>query len=185
MNIAVTYKNFEPSDHLRAYATRRFEKLGRFIHKAENIEMTVVLTVDKFRHKADVQLSGDGISLSAVEQSPDMYATVDLVLDKLQVQLKKHMERMKEKRRQSKALAAPEGGMPAGDAQKSAAPVNENEPVIVEEHVEPKPMFADEAALQLAQRDDVVLIFLNADTERLNVMYHRKQGGYGLIDPGM
>lgn len=181
MNIAMTFKNFEPSDHLRQYATRRFEKLGRFVHKADNVEMTVVLTVDKFRHKADVQFSGDNISLSAVEQSSDMYATVDMVLDKLEVQLKKNTERMKEKRRAaaSKTVDATGGFVP--DLPRSGG--NSPETVIVEETVEPKPMFAEEAALQLEQRDDVVLVFLNAETERVNVMYRRKQGGFGLIDP--
>lgn len=182
MNIAMTFKNFEPSDHLRRYATRRFEKLGRFVQKAENVEMTVVLTVDKFRHKADVQFSGDAVSISAVEQSSDMYATVDMVLDKLEVQLKKHAERMKEKRRNAGRASAPEAGgfeipfSEEGDGEKF---------LIEEETVEPKPMFADEAALQLEQRDDVVLIFLNADTDRINVIYRRKQGGFGLIDPGV
>lgn len=181
MNIALTFKNFEPSDHLRNYATRRFEKLGRFIHKAENVEMTVVLAVDKFRHKADVQLSGDGVSLSAVEQSSDMYATVDMVLDKLEVQLKKHVERMKEKRRNVGRSAAAEAD--AVFATDTAADTEGTSGlVIVEETVEPKPMFAEEAAMQLEQRDDVVLIFLNADTERVNVIYRRKQGGFGLID---
>lgn len=181
MNIALTFKNFEPSDHLRRYAERRFDKLGRFVNKAESVEMTAVLAVDKFRHKADVQLTGDGISISAMEQSSDMYATVDMVLDKLEVQLKKHAERMKEKRRTGKASAdaigAPEGAY-AVAPRTAVAP-----PVIVEENVEPKPMFAEEAALQLEQRDDVVLIFLNAETERVNVIYRRKQGGFGLIDP--
>ncbi|MDL2316398.1 ribosome-associated translation inhibitor RaiA [Desulfovibrio sp. OttesenSCG-928-A18] len=181
MNIAMTFKNFEPSDHLRRYASRRFEKLGRFVHKAENVEMTVVLTVDKFRHKADVQFSGDNISVSAVEQSSDMYATVDMVLDKLEVQLKKHAERMKEKRRNAGRAAIQEGLAPADadDADADVAP-----PLIEEEIVEPKPMFAEEAALQLAQRDeDVVLVFLNAENDRINVIYRRKQGGFGLIDP--
>jgi putative sigma-54 modulation protein len=181
MNIALTFKNFEPSEHLRAYATRRFEKLGRFIHRAENVEMTVVLAVDKFRHKADVQLSGAGISISAVEQSSDMYATVDMVLDKLGVQLKKHAERMKEKRRN-----AGRSSVETEDASYSV-PARERpdtpQPTIIEESVEPKPMFTDEAALQLEQRDDVVLIFLNAETERINILYRRKQGGFGLIDP--
>lgn len=181
MNIALTFKNFEPSDHLRKYATRRFEKLGRFIPKADNVEMTVVLTVDKFRHKADVQLAGDGISISAVEQSADMYATVDLVLDKLGAQLKKHAERMKEKRRGAGRAAAVVADAAALDGLRSDT---EEVPefVIVEESVEPKPMYAEEAAMQLSQRDDVVLIFLNADTDRVNVIYRRKQGDYGLID---
>lgn len=141
--------------------------------------MTVVLTVDKFRHKADVQFSGDNISVSAVEQSSDMYATVDMVLDKLEVQLKKNAERMKEKRRS--APKEPEGVMDFSSSQGDEG--EEGARVIVEESVEPKPMFAEEAALQLEQRDDVVLIFLNAETERINVMYRRKQGGFGLIDP--
>jgi len=179
MNIALTFKNFEPSDHLRRYAERRFAKLGRFVHKAENVEMTAVLTVDKFRHKADVQLSGDGVSIAAMEQSSDMYATVDMVLDKLEVQLKKHAERMKEKRRTGKVVA--DGGEGGAFFERKDIPA----PVIIEENVEPKPMFAEEAALQLEQRDEVVLIFLNAETERVNVMYRGKQGGFGLIDPNM
>lgn len=183
MNIALTFKNFEPSDHLRNYATRRFEKLGRFVPKAENMEMTVVLSVDKFRHKADVQLSGDGISLAAVEQSADMYATVDMVLDKLEVQLKKHAERLKEKRRNAVKGAVGDGGAFAPLADE---PQGGPSPVIIEESVEPKPMFAEEAALQLEQRgDEDVLIFFNAETERINVLYRRRQGGFGLIDPAI
>jgi putative sigma-54 modulation protein len=178
MNISMTFKNFEPSDHLRNYAQRRFEKLGRFIPKAENAEMTVVLTVDKFRHKAEVQFSSDTDSVSAVEQSPDMYATVDMVLDKLEVQLKKNAERMKEKRRAMVKNMGP-GELPDGDFGGDKAARR----VIVEESVEPKPMFAEEAAMQLEQRDEVVLIFINADTDRINVMYRRKQGEFGLIDP--
>ncbi len=179
MNIALTFKNFEPSDHLRQYATRRFEKLGRFVHKVDNVEMTVVLAVDKFRHKADVQFVGDAISLSAVEQSSDMYATVDMVLDKLEVQLKKHAERMKEKRKGGGGKAVEgvyEPSLPEPD--------NSDDVVIVEETVEPKPMFAEEAALQLKQRGDVILVFLNAENDRINVLYRRKQGEFGLIDPG-
>ncbi len=185
MNIALTFKNFEPSDHLRNYATRRFEKLSRFVHKSENVAMTVVLTVDKFRHKADVQFTGDYTSISAVEQSSDMYATVDMVLDKLEAQLKKHAERMKEKRRNT-GRNSDEGGVGIDKLEPAFMDArDQSSRVIVEENVEPKPMFAEEAALQLEQRDDVVLIFLNAETERVNVLYRRKQGGFGLIDPQM
>lgn len=182
MNIAMTFKNFEPSDHLRKYANRRFEKLGRFLPRADNAEMTVVLTVDKFRHKADVQLAGDGIAISAVEQSPDMYATVDMVLDKLGVQLKKHVERQKEKRRSLKKV---DGAAAAADGPGESVTTAEAEVegmVIIEETVEPKPMYSEEAALQLAQRGDDVLVFFNADTGRVNVIHRRKNGNYGLID---
>ena len=179
MNISLTFKNFEPSDHLRHYATRRFEKLGRFVHNAENVEMTVVLNVDKFRHKADVQFISDAVKVSAEEESSDMYATVDKVLDKLGTQLKKHSERMKEKRRSRERDA-----MPAG--QPFLEETDAEQLILEVEQVEPKPLFVDEAAMQFEQRkDDEVLVFFNADTSRINVLYRRRQGGFGLIDPGV
>ncbi len=181
MNISFTFKNFEPSEHLRKYAERRFAKLDRFVHKSENAELTVVLAVDKFRHKADVQFVGDSMNFAAVEQSADMYATVDLVLDKLEAQLKKHAERVKERRR---------GDRNAHLAAAAAAPVEPELPdderyIVEEDRFNPKPLHVDEAALQLDSGDDAFLVFLNADNGRVNVIYHRKNGHFGLIDPNI
>ncbi len=178
MNIAFAFKNFEPSDHLKKYARRRFEKLGRFLHKSENVEMTVNLSVDKFRHKAEVQFAGDNINLSAVEQSEDMYATVDMILDKIEAQLKKHMEKMKEKRR---------GGRADEHAFVYNTMLEGRERTIIgmEDKFSPKPLHLDEAALQLEQRrDDVFMVFLNAESSRINVLYRRKDGDFGVIDTG-
>ncbi len=173
MNIAFAFKNFEPSDHLKKYASRRFEKLGRFIHKTENVAMSVNLAVDKFRHKAEVTIAGDNFNLSATEQSEDMYATVDMVLDKLEAQIKKHSEKMKEKRRHSD--------------QSSEAPARETveRTIIGEDKFVAKPLFMDEAAMQLEQlTDEHFLVYLDAETYRVNVLYRRKDGNFGLIDAG-
>ncbi|CAK7012411.1 MAG: Ribosome hibernation promotion factor [Desulfovibrio sp.] len=173
MNIAFTFKNFEPSDHLKKYANRRFEKLGRFLPKSENVEMTVNLSVDKFRHKAEVQLAGDNLNLTATEQSEDMYATVDMILDKLEAQIKKHSEKLKEKRRGS-SHAAPNENVESGVRS-----------IIGEDKFVPKPMHLDEAAMQLEQlTDENLLVYLDADTRRINVLYRRKDGDFGLIDAG-
>ena len=173
MNIAFAFKNFEPSDHLKKYASRRFEKLGRFLHKSENVEMTVNLSVDKFRHKAEVQIAGDALNLSATEQSEDMYATVDMILDKLEAQIKKHVEKLKEKRRIASPVAE---ALPVATGGRT---------IIGEDKFVPKPMFLDEAAMQLEQLyDEYVLVYLDADTSRVNVLYRRKDGNFGLIDAG-
>jgi putative sigma-54 modulation protein len=183
MNIALTFKNFEPSDHLRSYATHRFDKLRRFLPKSENVEMTAFLTVDKFRHKADVQFSGDYISISAQEQSSDMYATVDMVLDKLETQLKRHAERQKAKKRRSGGGGEPDFSF---DAVPPAAEEDGSPNMITAVLVEPKPLFLPEAVLQFEQRrDEVVFVFLNAEDSRINILYRRKNGALGLIDPGV
>ncbi|WP_353116616.1 ribosome-associated translation inhibitor RaiA [Nitratidesulfovibrio sp.] len=182
MNIAFTFKNFEPSDHLKKYARRRLEKLGRFVGKSA-LEMQVNLSVDKFRHKAEVQMAGDGFTFSAVEQSEDMYATIDLVLEKLESQLRKQMEKLKDRRRsvQSDKL----GKLGKGIDVFTFGTVGEGEERTITgtDHFAPKPMHVDEAAMQLDQGDNEFLVFLNAEVERVNIIYRRRNGDFGLIDP--
>ena len=176
MNIAFAFKNFEPSEHLKKYARRRFEKLARFLPKSGNIAISVNLSVDKFRHKAEVQLSGDSLNLSAVEHSEDMYTTVDMILDKLEIQIKKHAEKLKEKRR---------GHTDNTSAAESSSDEAWEKTIIGEDKFVPKPMDLDEAAMQLEQLSgENFLVFLNAETNKVNVLYRREDGNFGLIDAG-
>ncbi|MDL2285112.1 ribosome-associated translation inhibitor RaiA [Desulfovibrio sp. OttesenSCG-928-F07] len=176
MNIAYNFKNFEPSEHLKKYAARRFQKLARFIPKADNTQLGINMSVDKFRHKIEVQFSGDNLNISAVEESQDMYASVDMVLDKLEAQLKKHSEKLKENRRGKAAATEEYIEFGAGKAR--------TRKIVERDHFEHKPMHIDEAALQLTQRDDQFIVFLNAETEEVNVLYKRNNGNLGLILPG-
>ena len=175
MNISFTFKNFEPSAHLKKYAQRRFEKLGKFLSNPDNIELQVGLSVDNFRHKADVSLKADNISLSAAETSEDMYATVDLVLDKLESQAKKHSEKGQTRRRDQ---AGREDIFSYADTNEGR-----ERTIVGTDNFTPKPMDIDEAALQLDSLDYEFLVFLNAETERVNVIYRRDNGDFGLIDP--
>ena len=68
MNIAFTFKNFEASDHLKKYARRRMEKMGRFFGKASGLEVGVVLTVDKFRHRCEVTIARQGTAPSGPQR---------------------------------------------------------------------------------------------------------------------
>jgi len=178
MQIKYNFKNFEPSDHLRNYASTRFEKLFKY-DRTDNAVLQVNLSVDKFRQKAEVTFVGDDLNISALEESEDMYSTVDLVLDKLDVQVRKHREKAKDLRRargsvRMDVISFSEGGE------------GERIPTIAEsDSYEPKPMAVEEAAMQLDSLGYEFLVFQNAESERINVIYHRKNGDYGLIDPGM
>ena len=176
MHIAFTFKNFEPSEHLKKYARRRFEKLGRFFGKAAGLDVQVSLGVDKFRHKCDVQIGGEGLQLAAAEQTEDMYGSIDLVLDKLESQIKKHVSRVKEHRRQSKNAVIDVFASPLQEEGGERAITGTSK-------FEAKPMHVDEALMQLESSENEFLVFLNAELERVNVIYRRSNGGYGLIDP--
>ena len=177
MNIAFAFKNFDASDHLKKYARRRMEKLGRFYGKAAGLEVSVVLTVDKFRHRCEVTVSGEGLHINATEQTADMYAAIDLVSDKVEAQIKRQFSRVKEQRRQAR------------NAQVDVFTYNlEAEPeeaqtVVGTERFSPKPLHLDEAVMQLENIGSEFLVFLNEESNRVNVLYRRRAGGYGLIDP--
>ena len=168
MHISFTFKNFEPSEHLRKYARRRMEKLGRFFGKNPALDAQVNMSVDKFRQRVEVQLTGDGINIAAGETSEDMYASIDMVLDKLESQVKKIISRNKEVHRKGRT----------SDIDVYTFEVTEEDG-----HFSPKPMSPDEAAMQLDAQDFEFLTFLNSENDRINVIYRRKNGNLGLIDP--
>ncbi|THB72082.1 MAG: ribosome-associated translation inhibitor RaiA [Desulfovibrio sp.] len=182
MNISFTFKNFDPSDHLKDYAARRFEKIAKYMDdKAETMELQANLAVEKHRHMAEVILSGDYLHVSAYEESGDMYATIDLVLDKLEAQVRKMREKTKSRRKGGKEQRSVR--MDVISFQESDA--GRERTIVESDHFKPKPMDIDEAAMQLDTLDYEFLVFRNAETERINVIYHRKDGDFGLIDPGM
>ena len=113
------------------------------------------------------------------EESEDMYATIDLVYDKILAQIKKANELRIDKHQ--KGTKVPMEFF----RYRTAGSGKERTIVSSDKRFEPKPLFDDEAALQLEQRaDDEFLVFLNAETEHINIIYRRKNGQFGLIDVG-
>ena len=180
MRITFNFKNFDPSDHLRKYARDRFGKLAKFMAGTPDAELQVNLEVEKFRHIADIVLTGKNVHISAREDSEDMYSTVDLVWDKLEAQMRK--TRDKDKSRRKGGSDSPR--MVAGDFDEEAGSTRKPQ-IQKTDDFSPKPMIVEEAALQLESTDNEFLVFLNAENERVNVIYRRKTGDFGLIDPGV
>lgn len=177
MNISFNFKNFDPSPHLKEHAEKRFEKISKFIQDSDESDLQVNLAVEKTRQKADVVLNADNVHISAYEESQDMYATIDMVVDKLEAQLRKIREKMKDRRRKA---ASRDVRMEFF----SLAEVGSAPTITGTDNYEPKPMSVEEAAMQLDSLQYEFLVFRNAETEGVNVIYRRKDGDYGLIDPG-
>lgn len=182
MNINCTFKNFEPSDHLKKYAATRFDKLEKYVKHTVECELQVTLSVEKFRHMAEVVLYADNIHISAYEESEDMYSTIDMVLDKLEAQLRRMREKVKGKRRQ--AMIGRDVRLDYVSFSDTGGGGRQRTIVEADRYV-PKPMSVDEAAEQLETLEYEFLVFTNAETEGVNVIYRRKNGDFGLIDPGM
>jgi putative sigma-54 modulation protein len=174
MQTSVTFKNLDPSETLKSYVT---DKLNRFDRLLDNpAEANVVLSVEKFRHIAEINIAGDRLTINGKEQTVDMYSAIDMVLDKLEKQIKKNKQKIRERRPGSKArnFAIDEA---------ASLPEEESELQVRVKNIEYKPMDVEEAVLQMDLMSDNFLVFTNARSDRVNVLYRRKDGHYGLIQP--
>ena len=175
MQTSVTFKNLDSSDTLKSYVE---EKLDRFDRLLDNpAEANVVLSVEKFRHMAEINIIGDRLSIIGKEETIDMYSAIDMVLDKLEKQIKKSKEKIRERRSndsvRNKGMLAEELNLPE----------EELDLQVKVKHIEYKPMHVEEAVLQLDLLNDNFLVFTNAQSDQVNVLYRRKDGHYGLIQP--
>jgi len=173
MEITITFRKTDPVDSIRKYAEEKLKRLSKYFDFPAQAH--VVLSVEKYRHIADVTLNVDGTVLKAMEETEDMYSTIDLVLDKLEAQVKRHMARMREKR----------SDLGKASTIFSSEPSTEGfeEPVIELENVEVKPMDPVEAVNQLNLSNKDFLVFRNSINNKVNVIFRKKNGNFGLIDP--
>ena len=177
MQINVTFRHIDPSLPLRQYAEEKISRIKKYLE--EPIEAHVVLKVEKFRHIAEVVIDANGLHINGAEETGDMYSAIDLLADTLEGQAKKS----KDKYRRRKPVSV--GKDFSISAEESAGDIldDENEPrVIMAEQVYAKPMDIDEAVMQLNMSAGEFMVFTNRHTKRINVLYRRKDGQFGLID---
>jgi len=178
MQIITTFRHMEPSEALKSYAEEKLERVKKYID--EPIAVQVFLTVEKIRHSAEVTITAKGITIKAAEETNDMYASVDAVSDKIERQLRRFKERIKAHK--------PSSDTRERLVQKSiveAQSIEEsNEPVIIKtKSFSMKPMSVEEAVMQMELLHKDFLVYTEASTENINVVYRRKDGNYGLIAP--
>ncbi|MDQ7782806.1 MAG: ribosome-associated translation inhibitor RaiA [Desulfomonilaceae bacterium] len=177
MELSVTFRHMEPSDALRDYVQDRTNKLTKYIDRP--LDSQVTLSVQKFRQIADVVINADGIRIAGQETHEDMYAAIDLVMDKIERQVKKYREKIRNHK--------PSSGRAIKwrrDIYEQESFESDREPMVVRtENYFVKPMSVDEAAMQMDLSQQEFLVFNNASTQTVNVLYRRKDGNYGLIVP--
>ena len=179
MQIATTFRHMEPSEALKSYAEEKLERVKKYID--EPIVAQVYLTVEKIRHIVEITLNAKGVTIKASEATNDMYAAIDAVVDKMERQLRRYKERLKE----HKPTAENNRGRQAQKSIVTAESIDQQqEPVVIRsEPISIKPMSVDEAVMQMDLMHKDFLVFTDAATEGINVIYRRKDGNYGLIEP--
>ncbi len=175
MQVQVRGRNMEVTNALKEYVEKRVGKLGKYLDGITEAQVT--LTVEKGSHRVEVTIPINSMLVRGEEATQDMYASIDLVVDKLEKQIRKYKGKLF--KRLGKAA-----GEAAGDAAPAVNLNQEDSPQVVRtKRFTIKPMSLDEAILQMNLLGHSFFVFTNAETEQVNVLYRRKDGNYGLIEP--
>ncbi|WP_124728437.1 ribosome hibernation-promoting factor, HPF/YfiA family [Staphylospora marina] len=182
MRYVIRGNNLKVTDALREHTRKKLGRLGKYFD-GEKPRANVVLSVVKDQHRVEVTIPAPGLLVRAEESSEDMYASVDLVVEKLERQIRKYKTRINRKPRQD-AFRQFRESFPDAVSLRDPADDEEGDVKIVRtKRFSLKPMDAEEAAMQMELLGHNFFVFTNAATEQINVIYKRRDGKFGLIEP--
>ncbi len=209
MQMNITFRQFGASDSLKEYAREKVDRVNRLLDRAG--EAHVVLSLERHLHHADITIHSGSWVLRGKEKSEDMYASIDLAMDKIERQLRRYKDKLKthhgrERVHHRQGLmhqlsrvrhavfelpedqeeSVPEAAQAAAPAPAPQAVEKEAEAgprVLRTTHLTVQPMKVEEAVMQMNLMNNDFYVFHNVDSDAMCVLYRRKDGQYGLIEP--
>ncbi len=173
MNVHYTARQIQLAPDLREYCEKRFKSLERLLNFATSVD--VILSSEKNRQKAEIHIKAKGAGLVIVEESHDMLNSLNLAFDSLEKKIKKEREKYREKRRRSsrerKGFALP------------AEAVEKGGRIVRTDYFTAKPLTLEEAVFRFNLNKKEVLMFRRSGEEKWAVLFRRKDGNYGLVEP--
>lgn len=173
MKIIIRGEKFEVTDAINSYLEEKISKVEKYYENPESVEVKAVLKTYGVDMKVEITLITQAFTLRAEESHSDMYAAIDLAIDKLESQIRKNKKKIKSKMNREKITDF--GIFDFEDEE-------EQTDIVKRKTLNLKPMDEEEAILQMELLGHSFFVFKNIDTESVCVIYKRKDNNYGLID---
>jgi putative sigma-54 modulation protein len=187
MQMNITFRHLDPIDSLKTYARDKVERVNKYLDRAT--EAHVVLSLERHLHHADITVHSGTFVLRGKEKSEDMYASIDLAMDKIERQLKRYKEKLKThhgKDRVHHRHDLVEQQMIRHRVFETPHPdattTHTDGKIVKTNEFLARPMSVDEALMQLDLMNNQFYVFTNSTTMEMNVLYHRRDGTVGLIE---
>jgi putative sigma-54 modulation protein len=172
MSVNYTARQTNITPDLKKYCQRRLKSLEKFIGNLSEVD--IILTKEKYRHKAEINIKAGRSRLNVVEETHDMYNSLNLAFDNLEKRVKKEKGKSRERKRRK--------GREKGTFAFSVGPEEEKR-FIRSQDFSLKPMTFEEAVIQFELNKREVFVFRKADSEKWAVIYRREDGHIGLVEP--
>lgn len=185
MNITVTFKHMDSTEAVKSYAETKMSKLEKYLNNI--LEAHLTLSVERVGHKesgvASIKLTGKNLNMNAEEKSSDIYSAIDLLMEKIESQLKKHKEKTRRKEISRNAQAAQLKEM--GAASLSGEPGEIDPDLEVRSDYEKKPLSINDALAKLKKKNRDFIIFKNAVSSKVAVILRGSDGKFSFIEPDL
>ncbi len=187
MQTSVTFRHMEPSEPLKQHVLDKLQRIRKFF--PDPIRAQIVLSLERYLHKVDIIITlHNGIAIKGKELTEDMYSAIDQVMEKIERQVRRYKDRIDSHRPAPgpEVLVHYEVMEPVGEDGKavSAAATAPEYKVVKSSKFFARPMTVDQAIMQMNLLGNDFLVFTNADSKDVNVVYKRGDGNYGLIETG-
>jgi putative sigma-54 modulation protein len=186
MQVHITFRNLETSDALKQYVQEKIEHVvNKYVDRAT--ESHVVLSLERYLHNADIQIHAGRFYLRGHEKSEDMYKSVDIAMDKIEKQISRYKDRVRDHKSIEHPLAhqLPKVTYRIYSATPESLAELGGPQILEQSEIEARTMTVDEAVMQMDLANNDFLVFQNATSRHMNVVYRRADGNYGLIEaPG-
>jgi len=174
MNIQYTARHAEITDQTRKYCSRRIQGLEKML--GYPVDADIILSTEKYRHKVEIKIKIKGATINTVEETSDTFSSLVAAFDHVEKRIKKDRQKLREKKRRT--IRDLEVGPP-----QTPEDEEQEKRVIRSKNFSMKPMSIEEAVIQLDSNRREVLVFRSVDTDKWAVLYRRKDGHYGLVEP--
>ena len=182
MQMHIAGRHVEITDDVRSYVEKRVKKIEAIFNRI--IDLQIVIELEKNRYFAEIVLATAKAAFHAQGETHEIFSCLDAVMDKVERQVRRHKERTKDWRhRTSRDRAAEHLNDTEPREDISVSPDVHTQIFSVPERFASKPMTVEEAVLQLSSSDEPLLLFLNAETNQINVVYEQESRGYGWVEP--
>jgi putative sigma-54 modulation protein len=178
MQISITFRHVDSNEEIKNYAKEKLQRLEKYVDAP--LEIQVICTQEKHRHRVEVLMRADGLSIAGQEETADFLSSIDAVVDNLERQLKKQKKKFKQHKdsNEDRAWRFRMDVTAAEDPDESTEPQ-----IIASRNVFAKPMSLEEAVMQMKLTDNEFIVFTDSSNEKVSVLYRRKDGNFGLIEP--
>lgn len=179
MQISVTFRQMNASEALRAHAIEKASRMNRFLD--ETSEAHVVMSTERYMHRAEVNILAHGMVICGKESSSDMYNSIDRAMEKIEKQIKRYRDKLVKLRPKDGAKLKMRFKLLEAPSEEDTN--HDLPPTIIEtREFQARPMMIDEAVMQMDLLHNDILVFLNSKTGLLSVLYRKKDNQYGLIE---